>query len=363
MPTVAMHGQRNIRMKVRVSQERCGRLVRGLQVSDSKLALEVRGLCVDFKIGNVYGRAVDNLSFILGEGQVLGILGESGSGKSAAMKGILRLHDHWRTRVSGESVTFDGENLLHADGRRMRKILGAEIAIIFQDAAASLNPAFTIGTQISEVLRVRKNMSKRIAKNRTLELLNEVGIPNPAGNYDLYPHEFSGGMCQRVAIASAIALQPRVLIADEPTTALDVTVQAQILELLQKLKEQYSMSTIIVSHDIALMSEFTDRLVVMYGGRLVEDGETSGVVREPSHPYTQGLLRSIPTAAGRGQRLIAIPGAPPTISARPAGCVFHPRCHLRDDTLLCNREQPEPHVTSAGRNCACHVVTKEGYGA
>lgn len=363
MPPVAVRGQRDICVEVRISQERCGRFVRGLQVSDRILALEVRGLCVDFRIGNVYGRAVDNLSFDLGEGEVLGILGESGSGKSAAMKGILRLHDHRRTRISGESVTFYGENLRHADARRMRKILGEEIAVIFQDAAASLNPAFTIGTQISEVLRVRKNMSKQIAKKRTLELLGEVGIPNPAGNYDLYPHEFSGGMCQRVAIASAIALGPRVLIADEPTTALDVTVQAQILELLQKLKKQHSMSTIIVSHDIALMSEFTDRLVVMYGGRLVEDGETSEIVRAPSHPYTQGLIRSIPTAAGRGQRLIAIPGAPPTISARPAGCVFHPRCHLRDDTLLCNSEQPQPQVTSAGRNCACHVVSKGGYGS
>jgi peptide/nickel transport system ATP-binding protein len=284
---------------------------------------EVTDLHVTFATddGNVY--AVQGMTFTLEQGETLGIVGESGSGKSVSTQTIVGL-------VNGATITgsavFEGVDLLTASEKTMRGIRGEKISMIFQDPLTSLHPLFRVGDQIAEAVRAHRNISKKAARERAVTLLRSVGIPNPEARSRDYPHQFSGGMRQRAMIAMALSLEPKLLIADEPTTALDVTVQAQILELIDKLQEEYNTAVILITHDLGVVAETADKIVVMYAGRPVEVADVRSLFLEPHHPYTQGLLKSIPIYAARSGRLEAIPGQPPSLKAKSTGCPFVPRC-------------------------------------
>jgi peptide/nickel transport system ATP-binding protein len=269
--------------------------------------------------------AVNGVSFTLNAGEVLCILGESGSGKSVTLRAMMRLLPEHIARISG-SVTIAGRNVMGLDRRALGDLRGAEVGMIFQEPMTAFDPVFTIGTQIAETLRRHDGLSQRSARQRALELLEMVQIPSPARRLDNYPHEMSGGMRQRAMIALALACRPRLLLADEPTTALDATVQIQILQLLRTLQRELSMAVLFVTHDVGVAVEIADRIAVMYAGRFVEMGPVREVIRTPRHPYTRALLASIVHGAMRGRRLEAIPGAPPNLAALPPGCAFAPRC-------------------------------------
>jgi peptide/nickel transport system ATP-binding protein len=273
--------------------------------------------------GTVY--AVNGVSFTLEAGEVLCILGESGSGKSVTLRAMMRLLPAHSSRISG-SVSIAGRNVMGLDRRALGDLRGAEVAMIFQEPMTSFDPVFTIGTQIIETLQRHEGLSERHARQRALELLETVQIPSPARRLDNYPHEMSGGMRQRAMIALALACKPRLLLADEPTTALDATVQIQILQLLRRLQRELRMAVLFVTHDVGVAVEISDRIAVMYAGRFVETGPVRAIIREPQHPYTQGLLASTVHGAMRGRRLEAIPGAPANLAALPPGCAFAPRC-------------------------------------
>jgi peptide/nickel transport system ATP-binding protein len=291
--------------------------------------LEVVGLAVSFATESASASAVTDVSFKVGEGEIVSIVGESGSGKTAALLGILGLTDRRNTKVEG-SVTFRGRRLLDLPEREMRRIRGREIGFISQNPMTALTPVHTIGWQIEEQIRVHLNLSRAVARRRAAELLDEVGLPNPAKALDLYPHQLSGGMRQRAVIAMALSCNPSLLVADEPTTALDVTVQAQVLELLRRLRLNFGLSIILVTHDLGVVGEMADRVLVMYAGRVVEQAPTDVVFEDPWHPYTWGLLASIPLLHGeRPVRLASIPGMPPVLTALPKGCGFAPRCRFR----------------------------------
>ncbi len=300
--------------------------------------LDVRDLRVQFRTRQGLVTAVDGLSFTVDEGQVLGIVGESGSGKSVTCLAVLRLLTGPNVSITGE-VAFRGEDLLRFDDPAMRAVRGREIAMIFQDPMTALTPVYTAGWHITEQIRAHEKVSKQAARARAVRLLAEVGIPNPERRVDAYPHQFSGGMRQRVVIAMALACHPQLLIADEPTTALDVTIQAQILQLMQDLRRDHGSSILLITHDMGVVSDIADRVLVMYGGRVAEVGERSAVFHHPLHPYTWGLIGSIPrTDRPRTRRLAAIAGSPVSLLAPPPGCRFAPRCRFAHDA--CEQQPP-----------------------
>ena len=288
--------------------------------------LEVRGLKVRFATEDGTVRAVDGVDFELQRGQVLGIVGESGSGKSVTALTVLGLTRAANTMFEGE-VLYKGDNLLSMSERRLRSVRGNEIAMIFQDPMTSLNPVYRVGDQITEAILTHEDIGKRMAKNRAVELLKQVGIPNPEQRVYDFPHQFSGGMRQRAMIAMGLANNPDILIADEPTTALDVTIQAQIIELIDRLKDDFNSSVILITHDLGVVADVADEILVMYAGRVVERGAKRALFYDPQMPYTWGLLGSIPRLdRPRGGRLASIKGAPPSLINLPTGCKFRPRC-------------------------------------
>jgi peptide/nickel transport system ATP-binding protein len=293
--------------------------------------LEVRDLSVSFRTEAGVVRAVDGVSLSVGLGEVVGIVGESGSGKTVSMMAVMRLIRDPNAVIEG-SVLLRGRDLMTLSAREMRGVRGGEIAMVFQDPMTALTPVYTVGWQIGEQLRAHQQLSRQAAHKRAIELLAEVGISNPSRRVDDYPHEFSGGMRQRVMIAMALSCNPSLLIADEPTTALDVTIQAQILELMKRLQRDYGSSILLITHDMGVVSDLAERVVVMYAGSVVEEGPKAAVFRDPQHPYTWGLLGSIPRVGRpRVRRLTAIPGQPPSLLAPPEGCRFAPRCRHRFD--------------------------------
>src|SRR5688572_10727449 len=314
--------------------------------------LRVQDLTTTFKIPGGVVRAVDHVSLELRRGETLGIVGESGSGKSMTALSILRLVQP-PGEIHGGPISFNGRSdLLELSERDMRAIRGAEIGFIFQEPMTALNPVFTIGNQIVEALRVHRRETRSGARAKAIELLEAVRIPDPSRRLRDYPHQMSGGMRQRVLIAIALACQPLLLIADEPTTALDVTIQAEILDLLQEMKEKFHLALLLITHDLGVVAGHADRVAVMYAGRIVEEGPMRQVFRSPQHPYTSGLLASIPGGAP-GQRLQAIEGTVPNLADLPAGCAFEPRCPQRFD--LCSTEAPPPYDVGPDQRVRCHL--------
>jgi peptide/nickel transport system ATP-binding protein len=288
--------------------------------------LEIRDLEVRFTTEDGIVRAVDGVSYTVDSGQVLGVVGESGSGKSVTALTAMGLTRFQQADIAGE-VLFEGNNLLHATDEEMRAIRGNDMAMIFQDPLSSLHPFYKVGRQLVEAIRIHQPLSKAQAKERAIEFLGLVGIPDPRGRFDNYPHEFSGGMRQRVMIAMALINEPRLLIADEPTTALDVTVQAQILDLIARLQSELNTAVVLITHDLGVVAEVTDSIVVMYAGRVVEYANKNEIFAAPEHPYTWGLLQSIPRLdRPRDEPLVPIAGRPPSLISLPTGCNFHPRC-------------------------------------
>jgi len=319
----------------------------------------VEKLHVDFPTEDGVVKAVDGISYELGRGRTLGIVGESGSGKTVAALSVLGLTRAQGAQVQGR-ILLEGRDLLSLSEGELQKIRGNEIAMIFQDPSSALHPLYRVGAQIVEAVRAHQDVSKAKARERTIELLGLVGIPDPGRRVDDYPHEFSGGMRQRAMIAMALANEPKLLIADEPTTALDVTVQAQILALLERLRDELGMGMVIVTHDLGVVAEMADEIAVMYAGRIVETAAAETLLKRPEHPYTWGLLRSIPTLAGpRVEQLAPIPGSPPSLIEPPSGCHFHPRCvyaqpeHARIDPGL------EPVQGDPSHRVACLLAAGE----
>ncbi|XNK18413.1 dipeptide ABC transporter ATP-binding protein [Haemophilus influenzae] len=317
--------------------------------------LDVKELSVHFGDKKTPFKAVDRISYQVAQGEVLGIVGESGSGKSVSSLAIMGLIDH-PGRVSAESLQFENTDLLTLESKAKRQLIGADVAMIFQDPMTSLNPAYTVGFQIMEALKTHEGGTKKARKDRTLELLRLVGIPDPESRIDVYPHQLSGGMSQRVMIAMAIACRPKLLIADEPTTALDVTIQAQIMELLLELQKKECMSLILITHDLALVAEAADRIIVMYAGQIVEEGTAKDIFREPKHPYTQALLRSLPEFAEGKSRLESLQGVAPGKYDRPTGCLLNPRCPYA--TEYCRQVEPQLHHIGS-RKVKCHTPLNE----
>jgi oligopeptide transport system ATP-binding protein len=316
--------------------------------------LEVDRLSVEFRVRGQVIRAVDELSYSLSSGQTLVLLGESGSGKSVSALAVMGLLESPPAVIAGGEIRFDGTDLLGLPAKQARAYRGRRISMIFQDALSALNPVLSVGFQIAEMMRVHEGMSKADARRRAIELMDRVRIPAAANRFSDYPHEFSGGMRQRIMIAMALALSPDILIADEPTTALDVTVQAQIVALLGELRQETSMGMLLITHDLGLAADVADQIAVMYAGRIVETAPAADLYRAPAHPYTAGLLASIPRASRKGQALLPIKGSPPSLAAVPSGCAFHPRCPMAIER--CRVERPELRTLSDGRTSACHFA-------
>ena len=317
--------------------------------------LSVRGLTTTFRAEEGAFDAVRDMSFDLGEGEVLGIVGESGSGKSVTALSILRLIPDPPGQITGGEIIFRGEDLLKVSPRRMRQIRGGEISMIFQEPMTSLNPVFPIGDQIIETIRLHERISRRAARDRAIELLDRVGIAMPAQRLTEYPHELSGGMRQRAMIAIALSCNPRLLLADEPTTALDVTIQAQILDLLGDLREEFGTAIVLITHDLGVVAQYVDRVIVMYCGRVIEQAPVEQLFESPQHPYTEGLLGSIPSLDGDGDRLQAIPGTVPSPLELPSGCRFRPRCGYARDA--CGLVDPPLISAAPGHQAACIRLT------
>ena len=314
--------------------------------------LRVEDLTTTFKIPHGVVRAVDHVSFELRRGETLGIVGESGSGKSMTALSILRLVQP-PGEIGGGPISFNGRSdLLELSERDMRRIRGAEIGFIFQEPMTALNPVYTIGDQIAEALRVHGRGTRAEARTKSVELLEAVKIPEPERRLRDYPHQLSGGMRQRVLIAIALACQPQLLIADEPTTALDVTIQAEILDLLHEMKERFHLALLLITHDLGVVAGHADRVAVMYAGKLVEQGPMRQIFESPKHPYTQGLLDSIPGGAS-GQRLRAIDGVVPNLANLPPGCAFEPRCPKRFE--LCTSAPPPSHEVGPAQRARCYL--------
>ncbi len=312
--------------------------------------LEVRKLSVSFPTDDGVVQAVKNLSFALDRGETLGLVGESGSGKSVSCLALLGLLGTDTAQVSGQAL-FGGQDILRLPEHELRSVRGRRIAMIFQDPFASLHPMYRVGDQVSEAVRAHEKLSRRAARERAVELLHAVGIPRAREASRDYPHQYSGGMRQRALIAMALAHGPDVLIADEPTTALDVTIQAQILELIEDVKREIQMGVILVTHDLGVIAQVADRVLVMYAGRTVETGATADILHRPRHPYTWGLLDSLPRVDIARGGLVPIDGLPPSMISVPSGCAFHPRCPYRFER--CDREEPPLVDLGAGRADAC----------
>ncbi|TCO59683.1 ABC transporter ATP-binding protein [Actinocrispum wychmicini] len=315
------------------------------------LALRVRSLSVTFATDRGEVPAVRHVDLDVERGSLVALLGESGSGKSVTARAVMGLSGP-DARVEADEITLGGTDLLSAGERALRDLRGTRMSLVLQDALSALNPVLTVGDQLGELFRVHSGASRRAAREQAVDLLGTVGIPAPRRRVKDYPHQFSGGMRQRILIAMAIALEPELLIADEPTTALDVTVQAQILDLLGHLREQLDMGVLLITHDLGVVTEVADRLAVMYAGRVVEQGDADTVLGHPAHPYTEALLQSVPRLEHRGSELRTIPGAPPNPAAVPSGCPFHPRCHRVVDQ--CPTVRPDLVAVSADRAVACH---------
>jgi oligopeptide transport system ATP-binding protein len=317
--------------------------------------LEVRDLRTCFWTEEGVVRAVDGVSFSIAEGDRFGIVGESGSGKSVTAASILRLIDPPAGEILSGEIVYRGRDLLRLSEDEMRHVRGGEIAMIFQDPLTALDPVFTIGEQLVETIRLHRRVSRREARDLALAALADVQIPLPARRFDDHPHRFSGGMRQRVVIAMALACQPRVLIADEPTTALDVTTQAQILDLIRRLAEDRGMALVLISHDLGIVASLCQRMVVMYAGRIVEEATVGSVFRRTLHPYTAGLLGSVARLdRPRTARLTQIPGSPPSMLSAHAGCSFRPRCGYAAD--ICRTEVPSLREATPGHAAACHFA-------
>jgi peptide/nickel transport system ATP-binding protein len=328
---------------------------------DPEAFLEVRDLQVRFPTDDGLVRAVNGLSFSLRPGETLGIVGESGSGKSVTSLAIMGLHKGSRAQVEGE-IWLDGDELVSMRVEEMRRLRGNKVSMIFQDPLSAMHPFYRIGDQLVEAYLVHNDVSKAVAKKRAVDMLDRVGIPSPASRYHDYPHQFSGGMRQRAMIAMALMCDPRLLIADEPTTALDVTVQAQILDLMNDLQKEFNSAIIIITHDLGVVAQMAQKLVVMYGGRVVEAGDVRDIFYRPEHPYTWGLLGSIPRITGGGDRLKSIKGSPPSLINLPTGCPFHPRCDFRDKVPgdACVTDVPELLQIGATAHAArCHIPSPE----
>jgi oligopeptide/dipeptide ABC transporter ATP-binding protein len=345
---------------------------------DGEPLLEVRDLTVEFSTLDGDVHAVDGVSFDVRPGEVVGIVGESGSGKSVTAMTILGLVRQPPGRIVRGSVRYQGRDLLRLSRRELRTVRGGEIAMVFQDPMTAMNPVMTVGRQITEALRLHnRDMSRAAARARAVELLASVGVPEPGARCRQYPHEFSGGMRQRAMLAMAMANRPKLLIADEPTTALDVTIQAQVLQLIRTAATQTGAATLLITHDLGVIAELADRVLVMYAGRIVERGDVRTIFAAPRHPYTAGLLASLPRldAAGVDEtgdevpgELAAIGGSPPSLLAVPPGCAFHPRCTLSAGRPECRTTVPDLMATRPGQQAACHfheelAVEAAGQGA
>jgi oligopeptide/dipeptide ABC transporter ATP-binding protein len=314
--------------------------------------LEVRDLVVEFATEDGPLRAVDHVSFAVGRGEIVGLVGESGAGKTLTSEAILGLIRRPPGRVSGE-VRFRGRDLLALDEPALARIRGKEIAMIFQNPGASLNPVFRVGDQLVETMALHLGDSRGALRRRTVEILTRVGIPSAAARVRDYPHQFSGGMAQRVMIGMGVACAPALLVADEPTTALDVTIQAQVLSLIRRLAREMGMAVLLVSHDLGIVSQMCHRVIVMYAGRVVEQASIATVFRAPAHPYTKALIACLP-GLDDGSRLGAIPGVMPGLKALPRGCRFHPRCGVAE--ARCATEEPALRPAGPDQIAACHLV-------
>ena len=316
--------------------------------------LEVDNLYVEFHTRDGIAHVINGVSLRLHAGETVAVLGESGSGKSVTAQAIMGLLDMPPASIPAGRIVYAGRDLLTLPEAERRQVRGQEIAMIFQDALSALNPVFPVGWQISEALRHRQGLSRAAARSRAIELMDRVKIPGAAARVDDYPHQFSGGMRQRVMIAMALAMGPKVLIADEPTTALDVTVQAQIMDLLAELRRETGMAMILITHDLGVVADVADRIAVMYAGRIVENAGVFELYERPAHPYTRGLLRSIPRLDQGAGTLATIPGLPPNLTRIPPGCPFHPRCPVAQP--ICASVIPDPIVLGADRTSACHLA-------
>ena len=318
--------------------------------------LEVKNLKVHFPTEDGLVKAVDDVSFTVERGQTLGVVGESGSGKSVTFMTVMGLINRKTAQVSGE-IIYAGRDLLKVPEDEMRHIRGEGIGMVFQDPMTSLHPYYKVGAQISEAITTHRKISKAEAFEQAIEMLKTVGIPQPADRAKQYPHEYSGGMRQRAMIAMALALNPDLLIADEPTTALDVTVQAQILELIERLKDDFNVGVVLITHDLGVVHDVAERVMVMYAGRAVEIGSREKVFKKPLHPYSWGLLESIAHVDKKGTRLVPIEGLPPSLIFVPPGCPFHPRCPHRFEP--CDKERPDLIDRGGGHPEACHLTIEE----
>jgi oligopeptide transport system ATP-binding protein len=326
---------------------------RGVWTPVDGLLLEVDQLQVEFRTRDGIAKAINGVSFDLHEGETLAILGESGSGKSVTAQAIMGILDSPPAFITGGEVRYCGKNILAMSDEDRRRVRGPEISMVFQDALSALNPVFTVGWQIAEMFRKHRGMNKSDSQAQAIRLMQRVQIPGAAQRVKAYPHQFSGGMRQRIMIAMAIALDPAVLIADEPTTALDVTVQAQIMQLMADLQQERRMGLILITHDLGVVADVADRIAVMYAGRIVEEAGAFELYAQPGHPYTQGLLDSIPRLDQKGETLSAIGGLPPNLTNIPPGCPFNPRCHYAQD--VCRVDPPPPLQEVAPRRfAACH---------
>lgn len=328
----------------------------------NKELLKVKNLSISFATEKGRVTAVDQISFHVEPGETVGVVGESGCGKSVTSESILRLHDEKKTRYTGE-ILYKGKNLLSLSMKEMQRMRGNEISIVFQDPMSSLNPVFTIGNQIVESIMLHQKLSRKDAYEKTIEMLRLTGISSPEKRVNEYPHELSGGMRQRVMIALSLACEPELLIADEPTTALDVTTQAQILDLINDLKQKFNMGTILITHDLGVVAEVCTRVVVMYLGQIIEETDIKSLFETPLHPYTRGLLKSIPQLDGdRTKKLHVIPGKVPTLHHLPIGCRFAERCNYADSK--CSQQEPDFQVLASGHRVKCwhyeKIAEKEG---